>query len=252
MSRAGSPALRFLGVLVALGLWQAYALWSGNRMIPGLGAIAQAFVQLLQDGEFWEHVGSTLWHGMLGLALGFVLAIFTGTLAARHAGMDAAMHPWVNLLYPVPKLALYPVLILVLGLDWPSRVAQVALECFFPLFVHCHAGASAVPRRMQWLARNAGASSWVMVRDVIAPTALPFVLTGLRVATPIMLIVTTVTEFIGDSQGLGHLVARAAAYFDTASALALVTVLGLLGFLADRLWVALRTRLVHWEKGPQI
>lgn len=252
MFKSGSMALRGLGLLLALGLWQSYATWSGNRLIPGLGAIAQAFVQLLQDGEFWEHVGSTLAHGMLGLGLGFVLALVLGVLAARHDGVDAALHPWVNLLYPVPKLALYPVLILILGLDWPSRVAQVALECFFPLFVHCHAGASAVPQRMQWLARNAGASHWVLARDVIAPTALPYLLTGLRVATPIMLIVTTVTEFIGDSQGLGHLVARAAAYFDTATALALVTVLGLLGFLADRVWVWLRTRLVHWEKGPQI
>jgi ABC-type nitrate/sulfonate/bicarbonate transport system permease component len=87
---------------------------------------------------------------------------------------------------------------------------------------------------------------------VLLPSALPFVLTGLRVAIPIMLIVTTVTEFIGDSQGLGHLIARSAAYFDTAAALAVVVVLGTLGFLGDRLVVWSRTRFVFWEKGASL
>mgnify|MGYP002130807307 CR=1 FL=1 len=181
-----------------------------------------------------------------------VMLTGTGYLAARHWAVDAAIHPVVNLLYPVPKLALYPVVILVLGLDWHSRVAQVALECFFPLFVHCHAGVRAVSTRMEWLSRNAGASAWETAREIVWHSALPFLLTGLRVATPIMLIVTTVTEFIGDSQGLGHLIARSAAYFDTAAGLAVVIVLGAIGFIADRLLVILRQRLVFWEKGPAL
>jgi NitT/TauT family transport system permease protein len=69
---------------------------------------------------------------------------------------------------------------------------------------------------------------------------------------PIVLIVTTVTEFIGDSQGLGHLIARSAAFFDTAAALSVVAVLGAIGFTADRLVVWLRQRLVFWEKGVVI
>ncbi len=244
--------VKVLGVLLALAAWQAYAVASGNRMIPGLPAIGLRLVEWLRDGEFWEHVASTVGHGLLGLSVGLVLAASTGYWAARHWAADAAIHPIVNLLYPVPKLALYPVVILVLGLDWPSRVAQVGLECFFPLFVHCHAGVRAVGTRMEWLARNAGASPWAVARDIVWPSALPFLLTGLRVATPIMLIVTTVTEFIGDSEGLGHLIARSAAYFDTAGGLSIVIVLGAIGFAADRLLVLLRRRLVHWEKGPSL
>lgn len=245
-------AVKLLGILIALGLWQTYATLSGNRLVPGLPAIASSLFDMLQDGEFWGHARSTVSHGLLGMAIGFVLAAVAAYFAARHWAVDAALHPIVNLLYPVPKLALYPVVILVLGLDWPSRVAQVALECFFPLFVQCHAGVRAVGQRMEWLARNAGASGWEMAREIVWHSALPFLLTGLRVATPIMLIVTTVTEFIGDSQGLGHLIARSAAYFDTAAALSVVIVLGAIGFVADRLLVRLRQVLVHWEKGAVI
>lgn len=244
--------IKLAGIVIALAIWQAYAMASGNRLVPGLPAIGERLLEWLQDGEFWEHAASTVSHGLLGMAIGFVLAAVTGYLAARHWAADAAWHPIVNLLYPVPKLALYPIVILVLGLDWPSRVAQVALECYFPLFVHCHAGVRAVGPRLQWLARNAGASAWAQGRDIVWPSALPFLLTGLRVATPIMLIVTTVTEFIGDSQGLGHLIARSAAYFDTAAGLAVVIVLGAIGFIADRLLVFLRQQLVFWEKGPAL
>lgn len=247
--RSSGWALRVTGIVLVLAAWQAYAMLSGNRMVPGLPSIGERLLDLARDAEFWEHLRSTLSHGLLGLLIAFVLAAVMGFGAARHWAVDAALHPLVSLCYPIPKLSLYPVVILLLGLGWESRAAQVALECFFPLFVHCHAGGRAVGKRMEWLARNVGASPWQLARDVVLPSALPFVLTGLRVALPIMLIVTTVTEFIGDSQGLGYLIARAASFFDTAAAFAVVVVLGLLGFAADRLVVWVRARLVFWEKG---
>ena len=194
----------------------------------------------------------TLSRGFLGLAISFVVAGSLGFIAARHWVVDAALKPFVSLGYPIPKLALYPVVILLLGFGASSKVAQVAIECFFPIFVHCYAGARAVAPKMDWLARNTGASRWHVFKDVLVPTALPFVFTGLRVAVPIMLIVMTVTEFIGDSQGLGHLIARSASYFDTAAALAVVVTLGAIGFVSDRLIVRLRAWLVFWEKGASL
>lgn len=251
-SARGSLGLKLAGVALALGAWQLYASLSGNRMIPGWLAIVEQGVELARSGDLLHHGLSTLSHGFLGLAIAFALAAATGFLSARHWAVDAALHPLVSLAYPVPKLALYPIVILMFGLGGASRTAQVALECFFPLFVHCHAGAKALAPRTEWLARNVGAGPWRMTRDVLVPTALPFVLTGLRVAVPIMLIVTTVTEFIGDSQGLGHLIARSASYFDSASAFAVVAVLGAIGFVSDRLIVALRGRVVFWERGASL
>lgn len=246
------PWLKLIGMFGVLAGWQAYAVLSGNRMVPSLYLIVLRLFELIGDGELWEHLSATLTHGLLGLAIAFLLAIISGFAAARCWWVDAAVHPLVTLGYPVPKLALYPIVILLLGLGWQSRTAQVALECFFPLFVHCHAGGQALGQRMEWLARNVGASPWQLARDVLVPTALPSVLTGLRVAMPIMLIVTTVTEFIGDSQGLGYLIARSASYFDSAAAFAVVAILGTLGFIGDRLVVWCRKRLVFWEKGTSL
>ena len=115
-----------------------------------------------------------------------------------------------------------------------------------------YAGTRALPRNMLWLAANNEATGLRLVRDVLLPFLLPYLLTGLRVATPIMLIVMCVTEFIGESQGLGHLIARYSSYFDTASAFAVIVVLGLFGLLADRLIVWIRTHAVYWERGVSL
>jgi NitT/TauT family transport system permease protein len=243
---------KVIGVVIALLAWQIFALLSNTGLIPTLDAIGAELIEMLVDGTVAEHAGSSLATGLFGLFVAFSLAAITGGIAARNWAVDAALHPLVDLAYPVPKLALYPLVILLLGISWESRAAQVAIECYFPLFIHCYAGAKAVSRRSEWVAQNMEAGPWRTFRDLMVPTALPFVFTGLRVAIPIMLIVTTVTEFIGDSRGLGYLIARSAAYFDTASSLAVVAVLGVLGLIGDRIVVSLRQRTVFWEKATSL
>lgn len=244
--------LQLIGVAVFLSIWQVFAIVSATRMFPGLDAIATQFVELLKSGEMLENAGSTLSKGLAGLLAALVLGSTVGILCARNPTVDAALHPIISVLYPVPKLALYPVVILIFGLGASSKVVQVTLECFFPLFVQMFAGARSVPKNMVWLSANNEVKPWRFVRDVMAPTMLPNLFTGLRVATPIMLIVMCVTEFVGESRGLGHLIVRYSSYFDTASAFAVVLFFGLLGLAADRLIVFARTRFVYWERGVQI
>lgn len=247
-----STVRKVAGIAVALAAWEVLAILSDTDLIPRLEDIGAALVAMVADGSIPHHAVSSLSTGLIGLAIALLAAALAGLVSARNWVVDAALHPLVDLAYPVPKLALYPLIILLLGLGWQSRSAQVALECFFPLFIHCYAGAKAVSRPAEWVARNTGAGAWKIFRDLMLPTALPFILTGLRVAIPIMLIVTTVTEFIGDSSGLGYLIARAAAYFDTASSLAVVAVLGALGLIGDRIVVAARHRIVFWERAASL
>lgn len=247
-----SATTKVAGVLLFVGAWQLFATLSNTRMLPGVGAVFTQLGQLLASGELAEHAASTLSKGFAGLALALVTGCAVGVWCARNRFVDAALHPLLSMLYPVPKLALYPVVILIFGFGAWSKVVQVGLECFFPIFVQMYAGARAVPRNLMWLAANNEVGGLRLGRDVLWPSLLPYLLTGLRVATPIMLIVMCVTEFIGESQGLGHLISRYSSYFDTASAFAVIVVLGLFGLLADRLIVSVRARLVFWERGVNI
>lgn len=244
--------LKVAGLAAVFAAWQLYATLSGSRLTPGLGLIFAKLATLIADGDLLRGAGATLSQGLSGLAIAFVAGTLIGLCAASNWVVGAALRPIISLGYPVPKLALYPIVILMFGFGGGSKITQVALECFFPIFVNSFAGAHAVDRNMIWLARNAGAGSRRVIRDIIMPAALPSVLTGLRIAAPIMLIVMTVTELIGDSQGLGFLIARSASYFDSASAYAVVGTLGAIGFIGDRLIVGVRRRLVFWEKGASL
>lgn len=240
------------GVVLFLAAWQACSTLGNTRMLPGVLDVGRQLADMIQSGELFEHALSTLSKGFSGLALALFVGTAVGILCARNRYANAALHPVISLLYPVPKLALYPVVVLVFGFGGTSKIVQVGLECFFPIFVQMYAGARAVPRNLLWLAENNEVGSLRMVRDVLLPSLLPYLLTGLRVATPIMLIVMCVTEFIGESKGLGYLISRYSSYFDTASAFAVIVVLGLFGLAADRLIVDLRTRAVFWERGVSL
>ena len=110
-----------LGVVLAISAWQVFAIISDTPLIPGLERIVAELLYMLRDGTIAHHALSSLATGGAGLCLALVVAAVLGVGAGRNWVVDAAIHPLVTLLYPVPKLALYPLIILLLGIGWPSR-----------------------------------------------------------------------------------------------------------------------------------
>lgn len=245
--------LRRAGSLVALAAaWEAYAVWADNRLTPRLGAIVEAIGEDIASGDLWFHARLTLLRGATGLAIAAVAGVAVGFAMARSRLVDAALGPLLSATYPVPKLALYPVFILMLGLGGASKVTLVALECFYPIAYNAYAGARSVDERLRWLARNVGAGRLRTLRDVTFPAALPSIMTGLRIATPLMLVVIVVTELIGESRGLGFMISDARANFRAAGVFGVVVVLAVLGYLLDRLVVLLTRLTVFWEKEARL
>lgn len=255
LGRWGSPwstVRRVAGMGAVIGGWELYARVSENRLAPTVGKIADRLWQLVESGDLWFHARLTLFRGSLGLAIALALGVTVGLLMARSRWVDAVLEPLLGGLYSIPKISLYPVMIAILGLGGAAKVWQVALECAFPIAFNTYAGAASIDKNYLWLARNTGASNLKITRDIIAPATLPTVLTGLRIATPIMLIVITVTELIGESRGLGFLIGNAQANFRPDEAMAVVVVLGVIGFVLDRINVWVGRRLVYWERGVQL
>lgn len=247
-----SQVIRLVGLVLPIAAYGAYTILSDNRLVPDIGAILGALAELVVSGDLWYHARQTLQHGFTGLVVALVAGVLVGFMMARSRLVDAALGPFMDGVYPIPKLALYPVVILVFGLGAASKVWQVGIECFFPIVYNVYAGARDIDRNFLWLSRSVGAGEVRTIRDVILPSTAPAILTGLRVATPIMLIVITVTELLGVSRGLGFLIADARANFDPARALAVVVVLGILGFVFDRAIVWLTKRVVFWEESAHV
>lgn len=219
------------------------------RLMPSLLTIGEQLWKYTANGVLIEHAAISLWRAMLGFFLAIAVGVALGVVMARSRLAEAILEPIFTFGYPIPKIALYPAFILIFGLGTESKVALVFLECVYPIAIQVYAGMRSVDRVLVWAARNMGAGTMQVFWRVLVPAALPALFTGLRIALPVALIVTIVTEIIGESRGLGYFVTYSSASFEYARALAALVVIGVIGFCLDRGLLAVRHRLVFWQRG---
>jgi len=145
----------------------------------------------------------------------------------------------------VPKVALYPALLLLLGFDHASKVTLVAADALFPILLSTYYGASMVEQKLVWSALAAGTPRWQILFKVIAPAALPSILTGCRIGLVISCIVVFLAEMISSTDGLGHLLVGAARTFQTVDMFVPLITISLLGLVLNGLLYGLRKYLLR-------
>jgi len=241
---------RYYSIFVLLALYEAINQLglAPRRLLPSLWLIGEQLWIYLANGDLLYHAGITLYRASVGFVLALVAGVVIGTAMARSRWAEGLFDPVFTFGYPIPKIALYPAFILVFGLGTESKVALVFLECLYPIAIHVHAGMRSADRVLVWAARNMGASRTQVFLRVLVPAALPTVFTGLRIALPVALIITIVTEIIGESQGLGYFVTFASASIEYPRALAAFVVISAIGFCLDRALLIVRDKIVFWQK----
>jgi NitT/TauT family transport system permease protein len=245
---------RYYSVFLLLAVYEAMTRFGlvPPRLLPSLVLIVEQLWRSLANGDLIYHAGITLYRATLGFALAVAAGLAIGTAMARSRFAQIVFEPIFTFGYPIPKIALYPIFIFVFGLSTESKVALVFLECLYPIAIHVEAGMRSVERPLVWAARNMGATRYQVFAKVLMPAALPTIFTGLRIALPVALIITLVTEIIGESRGLGFFVTFASASFQYARALAALLVIAAIGFLLDRALLILRDRVVFWQKATSV
>ena len=235
---------------LALLAWEIAArsgLWS-PLLFPSLVRIGYEFIQFLVSGERLLEAWVSLHRALGGFALAAAAGVLIGMLMGRSALIAGLLDPLFSGTYAVPKLALFPIFILLFGIGSLSKVALIFLECLYPIVIMTYQGSRSVNRVLLWSAQNMGASRAQILRRVIVPATAPFIFAGFRVAVPVAMIVVVITEMISSADGLGYLVIYSLASLKTDRMLAVVVVIALLGLALDRALVWLRDRLVYWEK----
>jgi len=238
--------------LPALGLilWEAAAR-SGQfspLVIPSVERIGYQLWLLVTQPASLVEVWYSVARGLGGFALAAVVGVALGVVMGRSGTAAACFGPILSGTYPIPKIALFPVLIYLFGIGSLSKVLLVFLECLYPIVITTQAGGRAVSRALMWSAANMGASRARILWSVVVPATAPFIFAGFRVAMPIALVVVIITEMISSADGLGYLVMYSLASFKTDRMLAIVIVIALVGVALDRAVVRLRNRLVFWER----
>jgi NitT/TauT family transport system permease protein len=248
-SPSSSRLSTWLAFILPICLWQAASSlgWISPLFLPSPMAIARALKALIVTGELWRHVSISLvriglgW--LVGTATGLVVGLTMGLFTvARAAGM-----PLVSAIFPIPKIALLPLLILWLGIGETSKVVTIALGVFFPTALAVYTGVGAVPSNLIRMAQSFEVPYLDIVRKVILPGALPSILGGFRISAAIALLLVVSAEMIGADRGIGAFVLQAGNLMQTDQLLAGVIVLSLLGLAIGKILGLLESRLLRWR-----
>jgi len=245
-TRRWAPWLAFAAIIA---LWQAA---SSSGLLPALfmpapREVAGALHDLVLSGRLGAHVSASLqrvFGGWLlgtagGVVIGFAMGVFT---LARSVGL-----PIVSALFPIPKIALLPLLILWFGIGEPSKIATIGLGVFFPTVVSTYAAIDNVPRNLIRMAQSFGLPTAHILWKVVLPGALPGILAGFRITTSIALIRLVSAEMIGTQVGIGAFILGAGNLMQTDQLVAGVTLLSILGLAISFLLGLLEKALLHWR-----
>jgi NitT/TauT family transport system permease protein len=222
------PALTLVG---ALALWEAatYVFKIPRFIVPAPSAIL---------GEGWEwryrfigHTWVTLYETLGGFALSIAVGVPLAVLIVYSPALRNALYPLIVLTQSVPKIAIAPVLLLVLGAGEVPKVVVAFLVAFFPVVVDTATGLAATPPELLDLSRSYRASAFKTFLKVRLPMALPFFFAGAKVAITLSVIGAVVGEFVGSDRGLGYVILSATSYWKTELAFSSMILLSVMAIL---------------------
>jgi ABC-type nitrate/sulfonate/bicarbonate transport system permease component len=246
--RAGRTS-GWIALAVVIGLWQlAGSLALVNPLfLPAPSAIARAIWQLAISGALWHHLSVSI----LRIGAGWILGTVAGVAVGFAIGLSSLARgvgiTFISALFPIPKIALLPLLILWLGIGEEPKIATIALGVFFSTAISVYSGVDNVPRNLIRMAQSFNVPFHAIVRRVIWPGALPSILAGFRITASVALLLVVSAEMIGAEFGIGAFVLQAGNLMQTDQLLAGVVILSLFGLAVGRLINWLETRLLHWR-----
>ncbi|HKP08894.1 MAG TPA: ABC transporter permease [Microbacterium sp.] len=241
--------LGFTGILLFLVSWQLIpALGIVNPLyLPSATAVLSQVVANAGAMWFWVAVAETMWAWFLGLLIATTAALVLGFIIGPSRFLRRATNSTVEFLRPIPSVALIPVAVLLFGIQIGSSLMLIVYAAFWQIFIQVLYGVADVDPVAKNTARSFGLGSPAVWRHVVFPTALPYLITGLRLASAVALILAITTELIVGSPGIGHEIALAQSGGATTSMYALVVAAGLIGMLLNSLMRLLERRTLAWH-----
>ncbi|HKT16690.1 MAG TPA: ABC transporter permease [Stellaceae bacterium] len=235
-----------IGLLV---LWEI-AIRAGlgdRRFVPAPSDIAERFYLLCVSGELPWDTAVTLWRIIAGFLLGSIPGVALGLLMAMWRSVRIIIDPLIAALFPIPKLALMPLILLAFGFGETSKIVVVAIGAFFPVIVNAYAGAANIDKIYIDVARNYGASPRIMFSRVVFFGALPLIFAGLRVALAISFIVATAAEFVAAKSGVGYLIWSSWELLQVDAMFVGIVTIGVLGVITSTLFVEVERLVIPWK-----
>ena len=258
-SPAAAPAPDAVGfrppawAITAASVFSFFALWEwfGRDVNPVFGsyptAIFEAFIALAKSGKLWKALIDSLQPFLAGYGLAVVIGVPLGLVIGRFAFLEAALGVYVTAGFAMPLVALVPLLILWMGLGFMVKMAIIFLMAVFPITINAWLGVRAVPKTLIEVGLSFVASPATILRRIVLPATLPYIMAGLRLAVGRAVVAMIVAEFFTSIGGLGGIIINSANNFDTATMFVPVIVIVLLAIGLTWLIGIVERRVAPWQ-----
>ena len=221
--------VRLLSIFVLFVAWEYF----GRRVNPILftypTAIIRAFIGLVASGELQSYMKESLLVLLYASVLAVIVGVFLGVAMGRFSIVDWATDIYISALYSMPMVAMVPLIVLWFGFKVPAKVIIVFLFMVFPILLNTYQGVKDVDRNLQEVARSFCSTEGQLWRHLIIPSAIPFIVVGVRLAIGRGLVGMIVAEFYTSVTGLGYMIVRYANAFETDKLFVPIVVVMVLG-----------------------
>ena len=239
-------AIRVVSVVVVLALWQ----YVGSGIDPVLfttpAAVAKAAYGMILSGELWTYLWPSLVIFAVGLTIAAIVGVATGLVLARYWVIDVAVGVYITFLYSIPAVALVPLIVLGAGFETTAKVVILFLFAFFPMAINTYQGVKNVDPKLVEVGRAFRCSETQLWTNIVLPGALPFIVTGLRLAVGRGLIGMVLADLYTAISGIGYLIVRTAATYQVDKMFVPIVTLGVLGVTLTALLRLLEIKVAPW------
>jgi NitT/TauT family transport system permease protein len=241
--------LYLISPIALLVLWQVLLMLGigDRRFVSAPSDIAERGWEMIRNGELAYHSAVTLYRVFVGFLLGVVPAVAAGLLMAMFKAVRIFFDPLIAALFPIPKVALMPLLLLAFGFGDASKIAVVVIAVFFPVVVNSYVGAANIEKIYWDVAKNYGASQLVVFRRIVFFGALPMIFAGLRIALAVSFIVLVAAEFVSTKAGIGYLIWNSWELLQVDKMFVGIVTVGVLGVVATVLLQEIERKVIPWK-----
>jgi NitT/TauT family transport system permease protein len=240
-----APLFACIGLL---GIWQVASLILNTDSFPSALDAIRAIPSILGDKEALINILASLRRMAIGFSIAVAVSIPLGLMMGRSRGVASFFNPLLMVIYPVPKAALMPIIMLWLGVGDVAKTLVIFLGVSLPVIYHSFQGAKAVEEKMLWSGAAMGLSAAQRMIRIVLPAALPEILTGCRTGLVLALITMVTSEMIARQSGAGNILFNALDMGQYDTVFAMIIIIGAMGIGLDAAFENMRGRLVKWSE----
>jgi len=249
MNRLSKPlVVKAVTLVIVLGGWEIAGNYVNPLFLSSPSTIALAFVDLMRSGELPSAIANSLLSFSLGVSFAIVVGIAIGVVMGRIRMAEWVLEPYVNALYSTPSIALIPLFILWFGVGLVSKVIIIFTLSVFIVVINTFSGVKNLSQSVIDIGAAFGASERQIFWKVVLPAALPFIMTGLRLAVGRAVLAMIVAEFFTSIVGLGGMIVKYGNFFETAKMFVPIIVVSLLGVGFVELIKYIERKLAPWKE----